>query len=69
MITTKDALIEALENEIKEQDRCVKDGMWYRDDYIPFEILYGCPIEIVREVVEMHPEYLGHWPLLKDYIK
>ena len=69
MITTKEELIEALENEIKEQDIRVKDGVWYRDDYIPFEILYGCPMEIVREVLKMHPEYSRQWPLLDDYIK
>ena len=68
IITTKEAIIEALENEIKEQGRRLEHG-WYRDDYVPFEILYGCPEEIIREVIEMHPEYLRQWPLLEDYIK
>lgn len=68
IITTKEAFIEALENEIREQGGRLEHG-WHRDDFVPFEILYGCPMEIVREVIEMHPEYLRQWPLLEDYIK
>ena len=68
MIATKEEFIDALDNEIKEQERRLNDG-WYLDDYIPGGILYDCPMEIVREVVRTHPKYLSHWPLLKDFIK
>ena len=61
-----------LDNEAVQNMMRLEQYGYYRDDYLPLDILYkhpdGYPKEIVKEVLEENPDYLLHWPLLKEYL-